>query len=87
MAKAKINWAEKFTEMQALQGIDPEGEGWFTAKEFREKMGVGQSKGYRLMSKAMDENKLEAFTGSIWSDTHEQCFRQVWYRFTDPKSP
>ena len=81
MEKSKVNWAEKFSDIKNLQGIYPEGEDWFTAREFMDNIGVAESKGYRLIRKALTESKLEAFTGSRWSDQHKQCFRQVWYRF------
>jgi hypothetical protein len=84
MAKANLNWAEKLSEMKHLQGIYPEGDDWFTAREFMENLGCADSKGYRLIRKSLDAKKLEAFSGSRWSERHKQCFRQVWYRFTDP---
>jgi hypothetical protein len=85
MAKARLNWAEKLSEIKNLQGIYPVGDDWFTSREFMDKFNFAESKGYRLIRKALDANKLEAFTGSRWSDRHQQCYRQVWYRFTDPK--
>jgi hypothetical protein len=81
----RVNWAERFSDIMDLQGVYPKGDGWFTSREFMKNMGVAQSKGYRLIKKSLNEDKLEAFTGSEWSDVQHQCYRQVWYRFKDPK--
>jgi hypothetical protein len=81
MTKSKVNWAEKLTDIKNLQGISPEGDEWFTSGDFMQNIGVGESKGYRLIRKALADNKLEAFTGSRWNEQHKQCYRQVWYRF------
>ena len=77
----EINWAEKLEDLGSRGANTPEGDGWFSAKDFIENMGVGRNRGYRLLQEAIIDGKMEVFNGSEYNPVLGQKVRRIWYRF------
>lgn len=79
-----MDWAKKIEELSQSRAKEPEGEGWFTADEFRQKAKIGVSRSYELLKKARDDGQVEVHAGNTYSEEMQQLVRKVWYRFIDP---
>ena len=80
-----MDWVKKIEQLSSAKSKEPEGDGWFTALEFREKGQIGYSRCYKLIREARENGKLEVFNGCAWNPELQQLVRRVWYRFISPK--
>ena len=70
-------WAETFTN--ALQHPKrPQGEGWMTLVEIRERFKTGQRRTFVTVHALVKEGKMERFEGL--QQKGQSLRRQVWYR-------
>lgn len=80
-----MDWAKKIEELSKHTANEPEGNGWFTADEFRAKGKIGYSRSYALLKQARLMGKAEVHKGSSYSEELKQLVPCVWYRFISPK--
>ncbi len=78
------DWAKNFEELVRRDENRPTGDNWFTSEEFIKNSECGITRAYRAINKGIDEGKIEIYKGNVWSETHRQLVRAVWYRFIKP---
>lgn len=76
----KINWAKALESLAKPHEILPEGDGWFTVREFAKNTEVGLHRTYEIMNLGLKDGTVEKFHGSVWSEAHRQRVRKNWYR-------
>ena len=81
----KINWAKSPQDISQTNEKKPQGDGWFTVKEFMANADIGTHRAYELIRSGIENEQVEKFTGSEYSPTHRQRVKRAWYRFVDPK--
>jgi hypothetical protein len=80
-----ISWTEELANASCYHGTHPPGEGWNTMGELKDGLGLGKEKLRKFLRELKAANRLESFTGSMYSETANGCFRQVWYRIHEEK--
>ena len=81
----KIDWAKNLEDISQTNEKKPQGEGWFTVKEFMVNADIGTHRAYDLIRAGMENKQVEKFIGSEYSPTHRHRVKRAWYRFIDPK--
>ena len=81
----KINWAKSLEDLSVTSENKPDGEGWFTAHEFREQSGIGITRTYQLLKQGLKDKKVEKYQGTSYDKDHKQQVRRCWYRFINSK--
>lgn len=80
-----ISWTEELANASLMTGSSPPGEGWNTMGELKNGLGLGKVKLRKFLKELKAANRLESFTGSMYSETADGYFRQVWYRIHEKK--
>lgn len=78
-----INWAKNIDRLNAKEGNEPKGEGWFSAKEFINNSNYGSCKCRDQLKKATENGDIEVYAGSSWNKSQNQLTRRTWYRFVN----
>lgn len=76
-----INWAKKLQRVERVNENKPEGNDWFTSKEFREKTQYGVTRSHDVIKQLIDKGEIEVYRGSQYNKQQKQLTRKVWYRF------
>ena len=72
-------WAEGF-EAYVCRPKTPQGAGWLTFTEVRDKYKMGDDKTHKLLKELIEKGIMEKFVG-LQKKANRAC-RQVWYRPT-----
>ena len=72
-------WAEGF-EAYICRPKTPQGAGWLTFVEVRDKYEMGDDKTHNLLKELVDKGIMEKFVGL--QKKANKAYRQVWYRPT-----
>lgn len=80
-----IDWAKNISRLNAKEGSEPEGDNWFTAKEFIENSNFGSGKSRAQLKKAIADGDIEVHRGSRWASEFNHLVRCTWYRFVNRK--
>lgn len=75
-----LSWASDLEREYDQVGRGPEGEGWVTFRQMSAEMDCGIVKARKVVRKAVEEGRLETFTGSALSPSVGTLCRMVWYR-------
>lgn len=80
-----IDWAKNIGRLNAKEGNEPEGDDWFTAKEFIENSNFGSGKSRAQLKRAVADGDIEVHRGSRWASEFDHLVRCTWYRFVNRK--
>jgi hypothetical protein len=72
------NWVEELSSALAAKPREPKGDGWLTAEQFSETLGVSSGTGYKYLKRGLDSGCLEKFKGTWKSAGGIRV--QHWYR-------
>lgn len=77
--KGNLTWAKAFDAFTSKHGQTPEGVGWYTMKEVKQKLGVGQNRLHRFLREGADNGSVEVYEGSQIGK-NGRLVRCIWYR-------
>jgi hypothetical protein len=72
------NWVQELSSALAAKPREPKGDGWLTAEQFSENLGVSSGTGYKYLKRGLDSGCLEKFKGTWKSAGGIRV--QHWYR-------
>ena len=70
-------WAESFEAAISRPKL-PQGAGWLTLKQIREKYRLGEKRTYKLLKSLISKGLMQMFVGYIKRNNKQ--IRQIWYR-------
>ena len=76
------DWVKRIQQAEGKKSISPVGLGWYTMKEWQQKLGFGDNKTRRYIRQAMEDGEAKVFMG-LKENTCGIMSRQIWYKLND----
>ena len=79
--KTNKTWVDALHDIQSSRGNKPpeDDEEWKSMEEIIEIMGVGRTKAYKIVSKGVEQGKIQTYEGSSLNASGS-LVRRVWYK-------